>query len=149
MSALSALTGLKGGSDTLIQTLSTNLRIAPEGIRADNLRMVVASIGTMTGRGTIGANSALDFHMVASLTNPVQSNMLGQITSNIPFIGQGSKGDLPFMIQGTTASPVFVPDMAGMVSSGMSKSIQQPKERKQPSQQDLGDMMGKLLGKKK
>lgn len=146
MSVLSALTGLKGGPDTVIQTLSTNLRISPEGIRVDNLRMVVPSIGTMTGRGTIGANSTLDFHMVASLTNPEQGNVLGQITSNIPYIGQGAKGDLPFMIQGTTASPAFVPDMAGMVSSGLSKSLQRPK---QPGRQDLSEILGGLLEKKK
>jgi AsmA protein len=70
MSSLSFLTGVKGGSDTAIQTLSSNLRIAPEGIRADNLRIVVPSIGTMTGRGTIGANTALNFHMVAVLSKP-------------------------------------------------------------------------------
>ena len=146
MSVLSALTGLKGGSDTVVQTLSTNLRISPEGIRMDNLRMVVASIGTMAGQGTIGANSALDFHMVASLTNPGQGNVLGQLTSNIPFIGKSTKGDLPFRIEGTTASPVFVPDMAGMASSGMSKSLKQPK---QPSQEGLSEILGGYWGKKK
>lgn len=146
MSVLSALSGLKGGSDTVIQTLSANLRISPEGIRVDNLRMVVPSIGTMSGRGTIGANSALDFHMVAVLTSPGQGNMLGQITSGIPFVGQSTQGDLPFMIQGTTSSPVFVPDMAGMVSSGLSKSFQRPQ---QPSQQGLSDMLGGFLGGKK
>lgn len=146
MSVLSALSGLKGGSDTVIQMLSANLRISPEGIRVDNLRMVVPSIGTMSGRGTIGANSALDFHMVAVLTNPGQGNMLGQITSGIPFVGQSTQGDLPFMIQGTTSSPVFVPDMAGMVSSGLSKSFQRPQ---QPSQQGLSDMLGEFLGGKK
>ena len=146
MSVLSALTGLKGGSDTVIQTLSTNLRISPEGIRADNLRMVVPSIGTMAGRGTISANNALDFHMVAVLANPGQGNMLGQITSGIPFIGQSAKGTLPFMIQGTTSSPVFVPDVAGMVTSGLSNSLQRP----QPSnQQDLSNLMDKFMGKKR
>ena len=146
MSVLSALRGLKGGSDTVIQTLSTNLRISPEGIRMDNLRMVVPAIGTMTGQGTVGANSALDFHMVAVLANPAQGNLLGQITSSIPFIGQSTKGDLPFRIQGTTTSPVFVPDMAGMVSSGMSRSLKQPK---QPSQEGLSEILGGFLGKKK
>lgn len=153
MSALSFLTGVKGGSDTAIQTLSSNVRIAPEGIRADNLRIVIPSIGTMTGRGTIRANTALDFHMVAVLTNPGQGNMMGEIASNLPFIGQSTKsakgGNLPFMIQGTTSAPVFVPDMAGMVSSGLSSSLRAPQQMKQPNQQDLSDMLGGLMGKKR
>jgi AsmA protein len=147
---LSFLTGVKGGSDTSIQTLSSNLRIAPEGIRADNLRIVVPSIGTMTGRGTIGANTALNFHMVAVLSKPSQGNMMGELASNLPFVGKSATGgNLPFMIQGTTSAPVFVPDMAGMVSSGLSSSLQAPQQMKQPNPKDLTDMLGGLWGKKK
>jgi AsmA protein len=147
MSALSAMTGLKGGSDTVIQTLSSNLRIAPEGIRADNLKLIVPAIGTMTGRGTIGANNALDFHMVATLANPGQGSMLGQMASGIPILGQNAKGTIPFMIQGTTSSPVFVPDVAGMVSSSLVNSLQP--QQHQPGQQGLSGILGALLGKEK
>jgi len=146
MSALSALTGLKGGSDTVIQTLSSDLRISPEGIRADNLKLVVPTIGTMTGRGTIGANNALDFHMVATLANPGQGSMLGQMASGILILGQNTKGTIPFMIQGTTSSPVFVPDVAGMVSSSLVTPLQ---PQQQPGQQGLSGMLGGLLGKRK
>lgn len=147
MSVLSALTGLKGGSDTLIQTLSSNLRISPEGIRADNLKLIVPAIGTMMGRGTIGANNALEFHMVATLANPGQGSMLGQLASGIPMLGQSAKGNVPFMIQGTTSSPVFVPDVGGMVSSGIVTSLQP--QQQQPGQQGLSGILGGLLGKKK
>jgi AsmA protein len=149
MSTLSALTGLKGGSDTVIQTFASNLRIAPEGIRADNLKLIVPAIGTMTGRGTIGANNALDFHMVATLTNPGQGSALGQMASGIPVLGQANKGSIPFMIQGTTASPIFVPDVAGMASgmgSGLLTSLKQPQQSGQPA---VSDILGGLLGKKK
>jgi AsmA protein len=150
MSSLSFLTGVKGGSDTAIQTLSSNLRIAPEGIRSDNLRIVVPSIGTMTGQGTIAANTALDFHMVAVLSNTGQGNMMGELASNLPFVGKSAKGgNLPFRIQGTTSSPVFVPDMGGMVSSGLSSSFQSPQQMKQPNPKDLTDMLGGLWEKKK
>jgi AsmA protein len=150
MSSLSFLTGVKGGSDTSIQTLSSNLRIAPEGIRADNLRIVVPSIGTMTGRGTIGANTALNFHMVAVLSKPSQGNMMGELASNLPFVGKSAQGgSLPFRIQGTTSAPIFVPDMTGMVSSGLSSSFQAPQQMKQPNPKDLTDMLGGLWGKKK
>jgi AsmA protein len=146
MSALSALTGLKGGSDTVIQTLSSKLRISPEGIRTDNLKLIVPAIGTMTGRGTIGANNALDFHMVATLANPGQGSMLGQMASGISMLGQNAKGTIPFMVQGTTSSPVFVPDVAGMVSSSLVSSLQ---PQQQAGQQGLSGMLGGLLGKKK
>jgi AsmA protein len=150
MSALSALTGLKGGSDTVIQTLASNLRIAPDGIRADNLKLIVPGIGTMTGRGTIGTDNALDFHMEATLSNPGQGSMVGQMASGIPMLGQNAKGTIPFMIRGTTSAPVFVPDVAGMVTSGVGggllSSVKQPQE---PSQQGLSGALGGLLGKKK
>jgi AsmA protein len=146
MSVLSALTGLKGGSDTVIQTLSSKLRISPEGIRTDNLKLIVPAIGTMTGRGTIGANNALDFHMVATLANPGQGSMLGQMASGISMLGQNAKGTIPFMVQGTTSSPVFVPDVAGMVSSSLVSSLQ---PQQQAGQQGLSGMLGGLLGKKK
>jgi AsmA protein len=147
MSALSALTGLKGGSDTLIQTLSSNLRISPEGIQSDNLKLIIPGIGTMTGRGTIGANNALDFHMLAALANPGQGSMLGQMASGIPMLGQNAKGTIPFMIQGTTSSPVFLPDVAGMVSGGLLTSLQ-PQQQPQ-DQQGLSGMLDGLLKKKK
>lgn len=149
MSVLSPLTGLKGGgSDTAIQTFSSNLRISPDGIRADNLKLIVPTIGTMTGRGTIAANNALDFHMLATLTSPGKGSLLGGMASDV--LGQSGasgKGGIPFKIQGTTSSPVFVPDVGGMVSSGVLSSFQ-PK-LPQTGQQGVGGMLGGLLEKKK
>jgi len=146
LSALSALAGLKGGADTAIQMLSSNLRIAPEGVRADNMRLIVPSIGTMTGRGTIGTDNALDFHMVAMLANPGQGTALGQMASRFPVLGQNTKnGNLPFMVQGTSSSPVFLPDVAGMVSSGLDASLLST----QPAaQQIFSGRLDGLLGKK-
>jgi hypothetical protein len=104
----------------------------------------------MTGQGTIAANTALDFHMVAVLSNTGQGNMMGELASNLPFVGKSAKGgNLPFRIQGTTSSPVFVPDMGGMVSSGLSSSFQSPQQMKQPNPKDLTDMLGGLWEKKK
>ena len=68
MGALSSFAGIPKGSDTVIETFSSNLRVAPEGIRADNLNLVVPAIGSMTGSGTIGADQALNFQMVANLS---------------------------------------------------------------------------------
>jgi len=62
-------------------------------------------------------------------------------------LGQSIKGAIPFMIQGTTSSPVFVPDVAGAVSSGLVSSLQQ--RHQQSGQRGLGGILGGILGKKK
>ena len=49
MGALSSFAGVPKGTDTMIQTLSADLRIAPEGIRVDKLLVVVPAIGSIIG----------------------------------------------------------------------------------------------------
>jgi AsmA protein len=108
MKALSALAGVNTGSETVIQQLSSTLRVAPEGIQASNLNLILPQIGAITGNGTIGANNGLNFKMLAKLNNG--GGVMGGL-SQLTTLGQ-SKGQLPFLIQGTTANPVFVPDVA-------------------------------------
>jgi AsmA protein len=134
MSALSALAGMKGGQDTLIQMMSSNLRIAPEGIRTDNLNLVVANIGQITGAGTISANNALNFKMLAKLSSA--NNVFGGV-SKITSLGQ-SKGAIPFLISGTTQNPIFLPDVGrAMVGTATAPA------------QGVGKIFGGLFGKKK
>ena len=65
--------------------------MAPDGTRADNINLIVPSLATVTGAGTVSVSNALDFKM---------------------------KGDgIPFSIQGTTSDPKFVPDVKGMAGS--------------------------------
>ncbi|HXE91723.1 MAG TPA: AsmA family protein [Terriglobales bacterium] len=109
MGALAAFSGMRTGSTTEIQTLSSGLRVAPDGIRADNINLVAPALGTVTGAGTIGANNSLNFRMVAKLA---QGGGLAGGLSTLSTFGQ-SKGTIPFMIQGTTSNPIFVPDVAG------------------------------------
>ncbi len=134
MSALAAFSGVKTGSDTFIETLSSQLRVAPEGIRADKLNIVVPSIGAVTGAGTIGSNSSLNFKMLARLSGG--GGALGGL-STLSSLGQ-SKGALPFLIQGTTSNPIFVPDVAG----AMTQTVAAPVE-------GIGGALGGLFGKKK
>src|SRR5204862_7091038 len=63
MASVAKLAGVKTGGDTLIQTLSSQLQVAPEGIKADNLNLIVANLGSLTGGGTIGADNQLNFKM--------------------------------------------------------------------------------------
>ena len=137
MSAISALAGIKGGSDTVIQTLSTNLHVSPEGIRTDDLNVVVPSIGSVAGAGTISPSNALNYKMNAKLNS---GGMLGGM-SQIASLGQ-SKGTIPFLIQGTTSSPIFIPNVAGALGSTVGNTVGAPAK-------DVEGVFGGLFGKKK
>ncbi len=119
MSAISALGGKGAGEkDTTIQNFSTNVHATPEGTRADNIDLVVPSLGTVTGAGTLSSSNALDFKMKADA--------------------------IPFLIQGTTSDPKFVPDMKGMAGSVVNGALGGVKKG---AKNPLGGATG-LLGKK-
>lgn len=147
LGALSSFAGVSKGSDTVIQTLSSDVRVAPDGIRTDNLNLVVPTIGSMTGNGTVSPKQELNYQMVAKLSN--SASPLGGI-AKIASAGSAS-GGIPFKIQGTTSNPSFIPDLAGM-TSGITKGITSV-----PSQipgagnvgGNLGGALGGLFGKKK
>jgi AsmA protein len=98
MSAISALGG-KGAAekDTTIQTFSADVHVAPEGTRADNIDLIVPSLGTVTGAGTVSPSNALAFKMKAD--------------------------NIPFLIEGTTSDPKFVPDLKGMAGGLLNDAL--------------------------
>lgn len=136
-SGISALAGIPSTSDLLVQALNSRLRVAPEGIRAEGIQLVVPQIGSVAGEGTIGANSALNFRMRARLAGG--GGLVGGLSA-LSTLGQ-SKGEIPFLIQGTTANPIFVPDVAGALTSTAKAPVQ--------TVQGVGGVLGGLFGKKK
>jgi AsmA protein len=113
LGALSSLAGLSGASasgDTLVQTLAATLRVAPDGIQAAGVNLIVSAIGSLTGSGTISPKDDLDFAMRAKLTG---SGVVGEV-SRIVSLPQPADG-IPFHIRGTTTNPVFVPDVGRAV----------------------------------
>ena len=141
LSAISAFTGARTGSDLDIQQLTTNLYMAPHGLRAENFNAIVPSLGNLTGAGTIDSKNNLDFKMIATLTNSAAGSPAAAATSALGDLlgrlggGSGSAGaskvmKIPFLIQGTTSDPKFVPDVAGlagaMLKSQLSGAGQQP-----------------------
>src|SRR5262249_4038424 len=129
MTSTAGLAGLRTGKDLDIEKLSSNGRMAPNGIQADNFLAVVPSLGQLVGGGSIDAKNNLDFKMAATLTHalggaasPVSgaTGMLGKLTGG----GSGCKHGgttVPFLIQGTTSDPKFVPDVGGL-AAGMLKA---------------------------
>jgi len=131
MTAISALTGVKTGKDLEIEKLTSNVRMAPEGIEASNFDAVVPAVGSLVGGGTINAKNALDFKMAATLTDALGAigSPVGSAGSALGKLGGGGGANskckaqttVPFLIQGTTADPKFVPDVGGL-AAGMLKS---------------------------
>ncbi len=130
MSAVSALTGLKTGKDLDVEKLTTNVHMAPNGLRAENFIAIVPSVGNLTGAGTLDAKNNLDFKMAATLTGGAIGAMgsAGGAVGSLAGALGGSKGSgckggttIPFQIQGTASDPKFVPDVGG-VAANMLKS---------------------------
>ncbi|MGH9829070.1 MAG: hypothetical protein ACREDR_38110, partial [Blastocatellia bacterium] len=132
------------GSDTDIQTLSMNLRVDPSATHADNLKLVVPSIGTITGTADVSATGQLRGKMLARLGNGA-ANPVGQLTSRFSPLGGGSaqSSGIPFLIEGTTKAPIFLPDAAGMVK-GLIKG-----QTGAPSSNPAAGALQGLFGKKK
>jgi len=129
MSGVSALTGLKTGKDLDIEKLTTNVHVAPNGLRADNFVAVIPSLGNLAGGGTLDSRNNLDFKMAATLTGGAIGAAgsagagVGALTGALGG-GQasGCKGGttIPFAIQGTASDPKFIPDVSG-AAAGMVK----------------------------
>jgi AsmA protein len=165
MSTISTLTGLKTGQDLDIEKLTTNLRMAPDGLQAENFLAVVPALGNLNGAGTVDSKNNLDFKMAATLANSATYSSSGGapvsgIGGVLGAIG-GGKGNckgatIPFLIHGTTADPKFVPDVGGIAASlvksqlgcaGSTAAGVTPPQQLNPS--TAVDALGGLFKKKK
>lgn len=147
LGALGAFTGLKPSEDTLIQTLSSALRVAPEGLHAENIVLDVPAIGSLTGNGVVGNNNALDFQMLLKL-----SNTSGGLLGNLGGVSQAmqTKG-IPFLIHGKTSSPVFLPapgTLKNTLENVLLPGSQTPQGNTQ-QQPGLKGLLNGLMNKKK
>ena len=165
MSAITALTGLKTGKDLEIEKMTTNVHMAPTGLRAENFDAIVPSVGSMTGAGTLDSKNNLDFKMAATLTG----GAIGAMGSTGAGVGSlvgalgGSKGSgckngttIPFMIQGTASDPKFVPDVGGVAANLLKSqlgcaggSLANVGKPGTPTPADAVKQLGDLFGKKK
>jgi AsmA protein len=146
MKALATFAGIPNTSDTLIQTLASDLRLDPAGIRADNFTLIVPAIGNLSGNGTISPKQELNFKMTAKLAAAASST--GALGALSRLTGGQQGGGIPFRIQGTTSSPVFVPDVAG-IASGLAGQTTTGDKPAIPGGKSLGEALGGLLGRSK
>src|SRR5262249_2277036 len=128
MSGVASLAGLKTGNDLVIEKFTTNVHMAPTGLRADNLDAVVPALGSVVGGGTLDSKNNLNFNLVASVNSAVVSGAAGAAMGGAggtvgKVLGGGAanckNGSLkvPLQVKGTTAKPQFVPDVSGVAAS--------------------------------
>jgi AsmA protein len=140
MSAISALSGAKTGSDTTIQNFSTDAHVSLSGIQTQNVNLTVPALGVVTGSGTVSPEGALDYKMTASLSG-------ASLAAVGAVLGAGKGSAIPFFIQGTTANPKFVPDVRGMLNNQLGNMLKSP-----GGQNNAGSIVNTitgLFGKKK
>ena len=166
---LSSLAGIKSGSGTAIQSLSTNINVNGGNVRTDNLSVIVPSIGSAAGAGTISAAGALNYHVVLKLTGlfggaggktgaasggggiaglmgmipggSAVGGAAGGIVGNIA--GAALRNGVPVEIGGTTSNPTFAPNMGGLMGGG--KSAQGAAKSPSTPANPLSHALGGLL----
>ena len=130
LSAIPGLSGKQSGNNTVIENLSSDVRNAPEGTRLDKINVVIPSLGTVTGAGTISPSQELNFKLLA--------NLAGAGAAVTKVVGLGA-GGIPVTVGGTTSNPTFAPDMKAMANDKLKSLI--PTGKSNP--------LGGLFGKKK
>jgi AsmA protein len=98
MATIEKLAGIKGGPETEIQMLSANVRVAPDGASAQDIKLLVPAIGELSGAGTVSQANDLDFKMSAMV----------HTSGLLAVVGNAS---IPFTVRGTCSDPVFRPDL--------------------------------------
>jgi len=167
LSAISSLVGLKTGSDLEIEKLTSNLRMAPDGLKADNFNAVLPALGTLIGAGTIDSKNNLDFKMAATLKSGIGAvaaapgNLAAEAIGGL--LGKPSGGSagaagghqatgltIPFQIQGTTSDPKFIPDVGGAAASMLKSQLGSLGSAvhgvSQPNASNPADALGQLGG---
>ena len=112
--------------------MTTNVRMAPDGLKADNLDLVVPALGTVVGGGTLDSKNNMNFNLVATVKSELVTaaagnvaggaagGAMGGVMGSVLGGGTNCKGGgikVPLQIHGTTANPQFTPDVGGATAS--------------------------------
>ncbi len=150
LGALGSFAGLgkSSGSDTEIQTFSANVHQDPTGTQANNVNLVIPSIGTITGTANVSSAGKLDCKMSAKMAGGI-----GSMTSGLSSLTGGGKsqsgGGIPFKITGTTSDPIFLPDIGGMATGMATGMLKGGAGAATGAAGGASSALGGLFGKKK
>ncbi|HKF23700.1 MAG TPA: AsmA family protein [Candidatus Angelobacter sp.] len=132
---LASFAGIRSTPDTEIKTVSSGLRLAPEGLRADSIVLDVPEIGTFTGQGVVGNDNSLDFQMLLKISNSA-GTLLGNLGG---FSKIAQTQGIPFQIRGKTTNPVFLP---GLGSGAKGSPANAPGDQGNPLKGVLDNLLG-------
>ncbi len=174
MSGVASLAGIKTGGDLMIEKFTSNVHMAPNGLRADNMNLVVPSLGSMVGSGTLDSKNNMNFNVVATVSSSMITNVaagaagaaggtLGQVLGAGAANCKGGTVKVPLQIHGTTSNPQFTPDVGGATASllksqlgcvgGTTNAVQSlaggALGTNNPAANDAINQLGGLLGGKK
>jgi len=128
-------------SDTTIQNASLNARMSPQMTNADSINVTIASLGVVTGAGSVSPSGALNFSMVANLETE-------RSEARAERKGRDDRGGIPFSIQGTTSNPTFVADKVGLAASAAGNAVQGAISKKTGGTGVAAGAVGGRLGRK-
>jgi hypothetical protein len=107
--------------------------MAPTGLKADNLDLVVPALGTVVGNGTLDSKNNMDFKLVATVNSNVVGAAAGSAAGPLGGIAGKALGGstscknggikVPLQVHGTTANPQFVPDVGGAAASMLKSEL--------------------------
>jgi AsmA protein len=132
MSAIGSLAGIKTGNDLDIEKFTSNVHMAPTGLKADNMDLVVPSLGTVVGGGTLDSKNNMNFNLVATVNSSMVTAAAGAaggaatgaLNSALGGVLGGGAANcksgaikVPLQVHGTTANPQFTPDVGGATAS--------------------------------
>jgi len=128
MSSVASLAGIKTGKDLEIEKFTSDVHMAPTGLKADNMNVVVPALGTVVGGGTLDSKNNMNFNLVASVNSSVINAAGGAAAGAVggslgKVIGGGGanckNGEIkvPLQVHGTTANPQIAPDVGGATAS--------------------------------
>jgi len=133
MSGVGSLSGLKTGQDLDIEKMTTDVHMAPAGLRADNFNLVVPTLGTVVGGGTLDDKNNMDFKLVATVNASMlgaaggaEGGAVGGAAGKMLGAGASCKNGgikVPLQIHGTTTNPQFTPDIGGATASLMKSEL--------------------------
>src|SRR5262249_4246564 len=128
-------------------------RVAPEGLRADNIVLDIPEIGTFTGQGVVGSDNTLDFQMLLKLSSKTGS-LLTNLGGTLGGIGKAAQSEgIAFLIKGKTSNPVFLPSAAGGLKTGLQNTLfgnqsQQQDKNNTQQQQGVKGLLNDILNPK-
>ena len=139
--------GSATGSGTQIQKLSANVVNTPQGTQLNQINCVVPAIGAATGNGSVAADGALNFQLLAKLSNTgvggAAANALSSIGGTLGgFLHSAVANGVPISVSGTSSDPHISANLGAMFKQ---QGAKQPSGSNKPSPSGI---LGGLFNKK-